>query len=50
LLRVSPHLGVMRIVVNMAHGNLYAFGAFVMAWLVSRAIASTMCRLEWRFC
>jgi branched-chain amino acid transport system permease protein len=30
--------GVMRIV-NLAHGNLYAFGAYVSAWAVGRAIA-----------
>ena len=29
--------GVMRIV-NMAHGNLYAFGAYVSAWAVGRAL------------
>src|SRR5215475_7976172 len=29
--------GVMRIV-NMAHGNLYAFGAYVTAWAVGRAL------------
>src|SRR2546428_13934454 len=31
--------GVMRIV-NLAHGNLYALGAFVMAWIVGRAAGS----------
>ena len=31
--------GVMRIV-NLAHGNLYAFGAYVSAWAVGRAIAT----------
>src|SRR5260370_13526863 len=30
--------GVMRIV-NMAHGSLYAVGAFVTAWLVGRGVA-----------
>ncbi len=30
--------GVMRIV-NLAHGNLYAFGAYVTAWAVGRALA-----------
>jgi branched-chain amino acid transport system permease protein len=30
--------GVMRIV-NLAHGNLYAFGAYVTAWTVGRALA-----------
>ena len=29
--------GVMRIV-NLAHGNLYAFGAYVTAWAVGRAL------------
>ncbi|HEX3177591.1 MAG TPA: branched-chain amino acid ABC transporter permease [Methylomirabilota bacterium] len=32
--------GVMRIV-NLAHGNLYAFGAYVSAWAVGRALAMT---------
>jgi branched-chain amino acid transport system permease protein len=31
--------GVMRIV-NLAHGNLYAFGAYVTAWAVGRALGS----------
>jgi branched-chain amino acid transport system permease protein len=35
---LSLIFGVMRIV-NMAHGSLYAVGAFVTAWMVSRAIA-----------
>jgi branched-subunit amino acid ABC-type transport system permease component len=35
---LSLIFGVMRIV-NMAHGSLYAIGAFATAWLVSRAIA-----------
>jgi branched-chain amino acid transport system permease protein len=35
---LSLIFGVMRIV-NMAHGSLYAIGAFVTAWMVSRAIA-----------
>ncbi len=30
--------GVMRIV-NLAHGNLYAFGAYVTAWVVGQALA-----------
>ena len=30
--------GVMRIV-NLAHGSLYAFGAFVAAWMVGRLVA-----------
>src|SRR3981189_2086057 len=30
--------GVMRIV-NLAHGNLYAFGAYVTAWVVGQAFA-----------
>ena len=35
---LSLIFGVMRIV-NMAHGTFYAVGAFVTAWMVSRAIA-----------
>src|SRR3954468_17509813 len=35
---LSLIFGVMRIV-NMAHGSLYAVGAFVTAWLVGRGIA-----------
>jgi branched-chain amino acid transport system permease protein len=35
---LSLIFGVMRIV-NMAHGTLYAIGAFVTAWLVGRALA-----------
>ena len=35
---LSLIFGVMRIV-NMAHGSLYAVGAFVTAWLVGRAVA-----------
>ena len=31
--------GVMRIV-NLAHGNLYAFGAYVTAWVIGRIIGS----------
>src|SRR5262245_44292385 len=31
--------GVMRIV-NLAHGNLYAFGAYVTAWLIGRIIGA----------
>src|SRR5215471_13339441 len=31
--------GVMRIV-NLAHGNLYAFGAYVTAWTVGRVIGA----------
>src|SRR5690242_337589 len=31
--------GVMRIV-NLAHGNLYAFGAYVTAWAVGRALGT----------
>src|SRR2546422_10832777 len=30
--------GVMRIV-NLAHGNVYAFGAYVTAWVVGQALA-----------
>src|SRR6185436_1343560 len=33
--------GVMRIV-NLAHGNLYAFGAYVSAWAVGRVTALAM--------
>jgi branched-chain amino acid transport system permease protein len=36
---LSLIFGVMRIV-NMAHGSLYAIGAFVTAWLVGRAISA----------
>ena len=36
---LSLIFGVMRIV-NMAHGTLYAIGAFVTAWLVGRAVAA----------
>ena len=35
---LSLIFGVMRIV-NMAHGALYAIGAFMTAWLVGRAVA-----------
>src|ERR1044071_7081942 len=35
---LSLIFGVMRIV-NMAHGSLYAIGAFVTAWMISRSIA-----------
>jgi branched-chain amino acid transport system permease protein len=38
---LSLIFGVMRIV-NMAHGSLYAIGAFVTAWLVGRAVAGGM--------
>jgi branched-chain amino acid transport system permease protein len=38
---LSLIFGVMRIV-NMAHGSLYALGAFVTAWLVGRAVAGGM--------
>jgi branched-subunit amino acid ABC-type transport system permease component len=34
--------GVMRIV-NMAHGNLYAFGAYVAAWVVGLAADRLHC-------
>ena len=34
--------GVMRIV-NLAHGNLYAFGAYVTAWVIGRIIGSGPC-------
>jgi branched-chain amino acid transport system permease protein len=33
--------GVMRIV-NLAHGNLYAFGAYVSAWVVGRALGGNV--------
>src|SRR5438067_8408703 len=36
---LSLIFGVMRIV-NMAHGSLYAVGAFVTAWLVGRTVAA----------
>jgi branched-chain amino acid transport system permease protein len=36
---LSLIFGVMRIV-NMAHGSLYAIGAFVTAWLVGRAVSA----------
>src|SRR2546425_5420729 len=32
--------GVMRIV-NLAHGNIYAFGAYVTAWALGRLVAGT---------
>ena len=35
---LSPIFGVMRIV-NLAHGSLYAVGAYVTAWLIGRGIA-----------
>src|SRR5437763_9509129 len=35
---LSLIFGVMRIV-NLAHGSLYAVGAYVTAWLIGRAIA-----------
>ena len=35
---LSLIFGVMRIV-NLAHGSLYAVGAYVTAWLVGRGIA-----------
>ena len=34
---LSLIFGVMRII-NLAHGSLYAIGAYVTAWLVGRAI------------
>src|SRR5258706_291632 len=36
--------GVMRIV-NLAHGNLYAFGAYVTAWAVGRALGVNSSRV-----
>jgi branched-chain amino acid transport system permease protein len=44
---LSLIFGVMRIV-NMAHGTLYAIGAFVTAWLVGRAVAAGM-PVGWAF-
>ena len=44
---LSLIFGVMRIV-NMAHGTLYAIGAFVTAWLVGRALALGV-SLGWLF-
>jgi len=44
---LSLIFGVMRIV-NMAHGTLYAIGAFVTAWLVGRALALGV-SLGWMF-
>jgi branched-chain amino acid transport system permease protein len=38
---LSLIFGVMRIV-NLAHGSLYAVGAYVTAWLIGRAIAAGM--------
>lgn len=38
---LSLIFGVMRIV-NLAHGSLYALGAYVTAWLIGRAIAAGM--------
>src|ERR1700740_3671004 len=35
---LSLIFGVMRIV-NLAHGSLYAVGAYVTAWLIGRAVA-----------
>ena len=46
---LSLIFGVMRIV-NMAHGSLYAVGAFVTAWLVGARVSRSACRSGWRFC
>src|SRR4029450_1360245 len=40
--------GVMRIV-NMAHGNLYAFGAYVTAWAVGRALGGATEASPWLY-
>jgi branched-chain amino acid transport system permease protein len=44
---LSLIFGVMRIV-NLAHGSLYAVGAYVTAWLIGRAIALGVA-LSWLF-
>src|SRR5213082_1680973 len=44
---LSLIFGVMRIV-NLAHGSLYAVGAYVTAWLVGRGIAFGV-PLKWLF-
>jgi branched-subunit amino acid ABC-type transport system permease component len=44
---LSLIFGVMRIV-NMAHGSLYAVGAFVTAWLTGRALAGGL-SMAWAF-
>src|SRR3977135_4566518 len=40
--------GVMRIV-NLAHGNLYAFGAYVTAWAVGRALGGATEASVWMY-
>ena len=40
--------GVMRIV-NLAHGNLYAFGAYVTAWAVGRALGTATEASLWMY-
>src|SRR5262252_8859354 len=40
--------GVMRIV-NLAHGNLYAFGAYVTAWAVGRALGTATEASVWLY-
>jgi len=40
--------GVMRIV-NLAHGNLYAFGAYVSAWAVGRALGGAPEASPWLY-
>jgi len=40
--------GVMRIV-NLAHGNLYAFGAYVSAWAVGRALGTATEASLWMY-
>src|SRR5258705_5536398 len=40
--------GVMRIV-NLAHGNLYAFGAYVTAWAVGRALGTATEASVWMY-
>jgi branched-chain amino acid transport system permease protein len=41
--------GVMRIV-NLAHGNLYAFGAYTTAWVVGRVLGGATQASVWIYC